>query len=136
MNNIEIKDRFCSIQVIRFGVIGAASNFFIYIIYILLTLAGLQYEAAMTLCFVAGVLFTFNFNKSWTFSRLGLQHAYFAKYFVVYAVAYLLNLLGLWLLVDIWAMPHQPVQAAMILFIALIIFIAQKYWVFFPRDRS
>jgi hypothetical protein len=52
------------------------------------------------------------------------------KYILIYSLAYLLNLTALLVSVDNLGYPHQVVQGVMILSIALMLFLLQKFWVF------
>ena len=126
------------VQGFRFGVVGLASNAVLFIFYLVLTSIGIGPKIAMTCMFLVGTLQTFFFNKRWTFGHKGASQKALVKYFVVYAVAYLLNLLVLLVLVDRLGYPHQIVQGLMILFLAVFIFLLQKFWVFgvSPVSRS
>ena len=115
---------------IRFVIVGLASNVLLYVLYLMLTVAGVNYKYAMTLLFVAGTVQTFLFNKHWTFAHQGHLHASFLKYVAVYSLAYLLNLMALMILVDNLGHPHQAIQGMMILIVALMLFLLQKHWVF------
>ena len=52
------------------------------------------------------------------------------RYLISYALGYVLNFLMLWWLVDLLGYRHELVQAAMIIFLALMFFLAQRYWIF------
>jgi len=110
--------------------VGLASNVVLYLLYLLLTTAGLGHKTAMTLLFTVGTLQTFLFNKRWSFAHHGLLQACFIKYVVAYGAAYFFNLAALFVFVDCFSLPHQFVQGTMILIIALMLFTAQRYWVF------
>ena len=43
---------------------------------------------------------------------------------------------GLWPMVDYLGFPHQVVQAGLILFLAIALFSAQKWWVFCERHNE
>ena len=58
-------------QVIRFGVVGFASNLVLYLVYLGLTKIGLRHKFAMSILYVVGVLQTFVFNNKWTFRHYG-----------------------------------------------------------------
>jgi putative flippase GtrA len=118
------------LQGLRFMVVGLGSNVVLYLLYLFLTTAGLGHKTAMTLLFVVGTLQTFLFNKRWTFAHQGFLQASFVKYVGAYSAAYLWNLAALFVLVDRLGLPHQFVQGAMILVVALVLFLAQRYWVF------
>ena len=117
-------------QAVRFGIVGLASNLILYILYLALTSIGVGHKGAMTLLFALGVLQTFAFNKSLTFGHQGLVRASLLKYVLIYSFAYFLNLTALLVLVDNLGYPHQIVQGVMILSLALMLFLLQKFWVF------
>ena len=123
-------------QFFRYGLVGLASNVVGYLLYIGLTLLGLGPKLAMTFIYCTSVLQTFLFNKVWTFRRRDSHSSSFLRYCVAYGIGYAVNLLALLLLVDHAGLPHQLVQAAMILIVACMIFLAQKYWVFAERSKS
>jgi putative flippase GtrA len=118
------------LQSIRFMTVGLASNLVLFVLYLLLTTLGVSPKLAMTILFAMGAMQTFIFNKRWTFAHRGLIQASFSKYVAVYSFAYLLNLTALLVLVDNLGYPHQVVQGVMILSIALMLFVLQKFWVF------
>lgn len=117
-------------QMIRFGVVGLMSNVLLYVLYLFFTVMGMGHKTAMTLLFVAGTLQTFVFNKHWTFEHQGIVRASFAKYLLTYFFAYILNLAALFFFADQLGYEHQIVQGLMIVFIAVVLFILQRYWIF------
>lgn len=123
-------------QFVRYAVIGIVSNLALYLIYISLTRAWLQPRTAMTIMYTVGVLATFLFNRNWTFAYTGSRQGPLIRYLVVYALGYIINLVVLSLLVDVFGYPHEIVQASLILFLAIAIFLAQKLWVFDHRIKD
>lgn len=117
-------------QFIRYAVVGLAANVLAYLIYLALTFLGLGHKLAMTLVYGASVLQTFVLNKKWSFDFAGATNTALMRYVVAYAGGYVVNFLALWLLVDISGWPHQWVQAVMIVVVAILLFTAQRYWVF------
>ncbi|MDT8421978.1 MAG: GtrA family protein [Desulfuromonadales bacterium] len=126
------------VQGFRFGVVGLASNAVLFVFYLILTSIGIGPKIAMSCMFLVGTLQTFLFNKRWTFGHNGASKRALVKYFVVYSGAYAVNLLALLVLVDQLGYAHQVVQGLMILFLAVFIFLLQKFWVFgvSPSSRS
>ncbi len=120
-------------QFARYAVIGLVSNLTLYSVYLLLTIYFLQPRTAMTITYAIGVLVTFLLNRSWTFAFSGRRRAALARYLLVYTIGYIINLLVLSIFVNAYGYPHEVVQAGMILFLAIAIFLAQKLWVFGPR---
>lgn len=117
-------------QGLRYAFVGLASNLVLYLLYLLLTTAGLGHKSAMTILFALGTLQTFGLNKRWTFEHRGFVHSTFVKYIAAYCLCYLLNLVALLILVDHLGLPHQGVQGVMILALAIMLFMLQKLWVF------
>jgi putative flippase GtrA len=122
------------IQLSRYAIVGLASNAVGYILYLGLTALGMGHKTAMTLLFVVGVLQTFVFNKRWSFEHRGAAGGALLRYSGIYGIAYLLNLAALIVLVDTAGMPHQLVQGVLILLLAGMLFLLQKYWVFRPIE--
>jgi putative flippase GtrA len=118
----------------RYGVVGVISNAVLYGAYLGMTTLGLGHKTAMTIGFVVGVTQTYFFNKKWSFEHSGKHRATFVKYWVVYILAYFLNLLLLWLLVDVLGFMHQFSQLALIFVCAAFIFALLRLWVF--REKS
>lgn len=123
-------------QFIRYATVGLASNIVLYLAYLALTTAGVESKLAMTLLYVLGVVQTFAFNKRWSFRHGGLRGPAFVRYCASYALGYLINLGVLLVLVDRLGYPHQVVQGVVILALAILLFLLQKYWVFRPAATS
>lgn len=119
-------------QLLRYGVVGLASNVALYLVYLGLTAAGLGHKLAMSLVYGAGVALTFFVNGRWTFTAGSLGGATFARYVTAYGLGYALNLVLLWLLVDVGGWPHAPAQGLLILVVAGCLFLLHKFWVFRP----
>ncbi|MBS0543123.1 MAG: GtrA family protein, partial [Proteobacteria bacterium] len=58
-------------QLIRYGIVGFASNAVGYLLYLAITAAGMEHKLAMTLLYAVGVAQTFVFNKRWSFGHGG-----------------------------------------------------------------
>jgi len=117
-------------QFIRYALVGLASNVLLYLLYLLITGLGLGHKLAMTLLYGLGVLWTFLFNRNWSFQHGGEAASALRRYVFAYLAGYLLNWLVLYSLVDQLGWPHQFVQGFMILLLAIGLFLAQKFWVF------
>lgn len=117
-------------QFARYAVVGLVSNGVLYAAYLVLTHFGVEPKVAMTLTFALGVIQTFLMNRGWTFSYHGSNSRACVRYGVAYGGAYVLNFLLLVLFVDRLGFPHQVVQAVLILGVAVLLFVTQRYWVF------
>jgi putative flippase GtrA len=120
----------CSLQLIRFGVVGLGSNLVLYAFYLGLTAIDVGPKLAMSLLWVVGVLQTFVLNRKWTFSDHGRLSVAFVRYISLYAIGYLINLGVMIVMVDRLGYSHQWVQGIMVLFIAVLLFVMQKAWAF------
>jgi len=117
-------------EILRFGVVGLASNALLYLLYLAATAVGVEPKAAVSLIYVVGVLQTFVLNKRWTFQHEGHVRRTAARYWVAYAFSYAANMVLLIIFVDIAGFDHRVVQGVLIAVIGLVLFGLQKYWVF------
>lgn len=117
-------------QLVRYGTVGLLSNAVGYVLYLLITGVGVEHKLTMTLLYLVGVLQTFFFNRRWTFRHDGTHGPAFVRYCLAYGFGYVLNLTALLLLVDMLGYPHQIVQGVMVLVVAALLFVLQKFWVF------
>ncbi len=117
-------------QLGRYGVVGLLSNAAGFLLYVTLTAAGMGPKMAMSLLYAVGVVQTFVFNQRWSFRHRGSMGPAFARYCGAYALGYAVNLAALCGLVDGLEFPHQIVQGLMILVLAFMLFLLQKFWVF------
>lgn len=117
-------------QFIRYIAVGLASNAVLYLFYLLVTWLGVGPKTAMTVLYILGVLQTFVFNKKWSFRFAGAATPALVRYATVYVLGYVIQFLTLMVLVDQVGLPHQWVMAGLILFMAVFLFMGQKFWVF------
>ena len=123
-------------QFVRFVVVGLMSNLVLYLLYLAITGIGVGSKLAMTLLYIVGALQSFLFNQRWSFGHRGRVGPAFARYVGALGMGYAVNLTGLMLFVDLLAQPHQLVQGVMVLVVAVMLFIAQRYWVFPQASAS
>jgi putative flippase GtrA len=120
-------------QALSFAFVVRSVNAAIYAAYLLLNHTVLDHFSAMTVTFCSGVVIGFLLNRRFTFAFGGEGGAAFVRYVCAYVFGYLVNFTGLWILTGRFGIPHEIVQGWMILGIAILLFLLQKYWVF--RDR-
>lgn len=123
-------NQFFGAEALRFSIVGLISNSALYLLYLLFTGVGFGHKMVMTILFVIGTIQTFTLNKSWTFQYRGFNKYIPAKYILIYGGAYVTNLLGLMFFVDYLRFPDEIVQGVMILTVAVLLFMLQRYWVF------
>jgi putative flippase GtrA len=118
------------IQLIRYGIVGFIWNALGYLLYFVITAIGMEHKLAMTLLYLIVVTQTFIFNKQWSFRYVGSHTKSFYRYCIAYFAGYVINLASLFIFVDKLGYVHQIVQAIIILILAIMLFIIQKFWVF------
>src|SRR5213594_4046792 len=87
-------------EILRFGVVGLASNALLYLLYLAITAVGVEPKAAMSLLYLVGVVQTFVLNKRWTFQHEGHVRQTAIRYWVAYASLYMANIVLLIIFVD------------------------------------
>ncbi len=117
-------------QLLRYATVGLLSNLALYGLYLAFTYLGLGPKFTMTLLYFTGVLQTYFFNKSWTFKEPCRPGFPFLRYASAYLFGYCINWMALFFCVDRLGWPHQVVQGVMIIILALLLFLLQKFWVF------
>lgn len=123
-------------QFIRYATVGLISNAIGFAIYLAMTAAGIDHKTAMSLLYAIGVAQTFLFNKRWSFRHGGMHGPTFIRYCLSYGLGYVINLIVLIVLVDLLGYPHQLVQGVMVLSLAVMLFLLQKFWVFRPETHT
>ncbi|MGA9666224.1 MAG: GtrA family protein [Gallionella sp.] len=122
-------------QLVRYGLVGIASNLSGYLVYLLITYWGGGPKVTMTLLYIVGASVGFYGNRQWTFAHKGAVLKSSSRYFVAHFFGYLINLFILLTFVDELGYPHQWVQAAAVLVVAGFLFVVFKYFVF-PKSES
>lgn len=122
-------------QLIRYGLVGMASNAAIYLVYLLITHLGMGSKSAMTLVYFVGASIGFIGNRKWTFAHRGDSSSAALRYVLAHTLGYMLNFLILYVFVDRFGYAHQWVQAAAIIIVAGFLFVIFKYFVFNEEIR-
>lgn len=120
-------------QLIRYGLVGVASNAAIYFVYLLITYLGVEPKIAMTLVYIIGASIGFIGNRKWTFAHSGASSSAALRYVSAHLFGYLLNFLILFTFVDRLGYAHQWVQAMAIIIVAGFLFVIFKYFVFHEK---
>jgi len=120
-------------QLMRYALVGVASNAAIYVVYLIITCLGVEHKTAMTLVYVIGGFIGFVGNRKWTFAHRGSASGAVFRYVLAHLFGYSLNFLILFTFVDRLGYAHQWVQAAAILIVAGFLFIIFKFFVFRQR---
>ena len=116
-------------QVVRYIIVGVASNTIGYLLYLALTQLGVGHKTAMSGLYLIGVGINFYLNRSWTFRTTQSVRAGLTRLLLAIALGYLLNLVWLYVFVDLGGWPHELVQLAAIVVIAVYFFMINKHYV-------
>jgi putative flippase GtrA len=116
-------------ELLRFIVVGVASNALGYCVYLLITWMGMTPKTAMSLMYAIGVGTAFVGNWRYTFaSRTGFRHAA-PRYLAAHLLGYFVNL-GIHFLGDRIGLPHQLSQGVGICVVAVLLFVLFRQFVF------
>ena len=125
------------IQLFKFGLVGASWNVINLAVFALLDQAlGVHHLLAAVLSFCVAVTNNFLLNRHWTFQATA-GHAGFqaARFFAVSVMALGVNLILLYLLVDVAGAPELPSQAISVALAMPFNFIGNKLWTFGEAGR-
>ncbi|MBU2623850.1 MAG: GtrA family protein [Proteobacteria bacterium] len=117
-------------EFIRYVVVGAAMNGCGFLLYALFTTLGVSPVLTISIFYPIYIGLAFYLNKKWSFNHKGRISASAVRYLISYIGCYVLNVAVLKFFSGYLGYPHLVVQAIAILVFALLLFLAQKYWVF------
>jgi putative flippase GtrA len=123
-------------QLLRYAVVGLASNAAGYLVYLLLTYLGMSPKLAMTLLYGVGATVSFLGNRRYTFRQQGALFGVGGRYVIAHGLGYVINLLIQVTMVDVLGYPHQLTQAFGICVVAVFLFLVFKYFVFANTDQN
>lgn len=111
-------------------IVGAALNGFGFLLYALFTALGVSPVLTISIFYPIYIGLAFYLNKKWSFSHQGRISSSAVKYLIAYVGCYVLNVAGLKFFSGYLGYSHLIVQAIAIPVCAVLLFVAQKYWVF------
>jgi putative flippase GtrA len=117
-------------QVIRYGIVGMLNNLLSYFIYLVLTWKWMDPKVTVTLLYPICALLAYFAHAKYSFSYLGGGNKSFFRFVIAHIVGYSVNILMLFLLVDICDYPHQMVQVLSIVVVAGLLFFLSRYYIF------
>ena len=119
-------------QVVKFGIVGASNIFVDVLVYWLLTrFGGFYYLLAATISFLAANIWSYFWNRRWTFH----DHSpaiirQYLKFLAANVIAILLNLLLLFVFVDFFNFDDLVSKIIASIAVGLVNFIINKIWAF------
>ena len=125
-------------QVVKFGIIGVSNVFIDVLVYWLLTRFGhLYYLLAATLSFLIANIWSYFWNRRWTFrdnSRAIIRQ--YLKFLAANLIAIILNLGVLFVLVDFLRLDDLIAKILASIVVGLINFAINKKWAFGSKKRK
>jgi putative flippase GtrA len=118
------------IEFIRFVLTGIATNALGLCGFYLLIRSGLDPLIVVSIFYVFSVSLAFVLNKQWSFSHAGDFTWSAVRYVVAYVICYILNMLALDYFSRQKASPPLIVQSVAVIIAAVLLFLAQKFWIF------
>lgn len=123
-------------QVSRYGIIGVLNNLLSYFIYILLTWCWFDPKVVITIMYPIAAAIGYVGHRKYTFTYGG-HHSYtLVRYVIAHLVGYGTNIALLYLFWNQLGYPHQVVQALTVVFLAGVLFLLFRYFVFSERFQS
>ena len=117
-------------QLLRCCIVGAIQNGFGFLLYIMLNACGLSPQLAISFCYPLGMLASYMGNKRFAFRHNGQLVRSCTLYVVSHGSAYGVNLLLLYILVDLCNVDYILAQFCIMSFLILYFFVLYKFFVF------
>jgi putative flippase GtrA len=122
-------------QAIVFAALGIAWNAFFYALFVILTgRFGTEAKLTMSVLYVLGIAASYASNRWITFQHRGRHWNSMLKFICLYAGGYLVNLAGLWLLIERFHSPAWLAQGFLMGLLAVGFFVLQRAWIFTPSE--
>ena len=115
-------------RLLRFLIIGGINTLFSYIVFFVLYYFIQQKEITVTLSFIIAVLFNFQTISRYVFSDSNEKKIII--FISIYFLGYILNLIHLWITVDIYHMNVYWAQILTLLYLPLLSFYLNKRFVY------
>lgn len=117
-------------QVIKYLITGMVSNGIGYCFYLIATMyVGLGPKTAMTGLYITAALVNFFVNRRWTFRATASMQRSATRFLLMIIFGYFINLIGLYVCVDLAGWPHQLVQAGAIAIMTIYFYTLNKWYV-------
>ena len=117
------------IQLSKFSFVGVLNTIVGYGAFFIL-LTWYNYLLSLIISHIIGVTHSYVWNKYWTFKSDGIQINEFIKFNSIYVIVFVVNIIILFLLVDILKFNPKIGQLFVLPIITVISFVGHKYWSF------
>tara|TARA_Y200000002_G_C22662279_1_gene656336 strand:+ start:336 stop:728 length:393 start_codon:yes stop_codon:yes gene_type:complete len=117
-------------EFLKYGSWGVVSNIAAYISYLSLTYIGIDPKLAVAVIAPFFVLLGFFVVRKYIFKSNVVIYSSIVKYVFLCIIGNLINILILYIFVDLLFFPHQIIQLVAMLIVGLLFFISMKYLIF------
>ena len=117
-------------QFIKFGFVGVLNTIIFYTIYYIMLRMGFSYVLAVTVGTVVGIVNSYIWSKFFVFKSKKKSIGEVVKFFVVYGVQYLSNLLVIHICITYFGMSTELAGIPAIMVGVFISFLGHKFWSF------
>ncbi len=121
-------------ELIRYGIVGLASNGLAYSVYILITFHGVAPEVTSAGIYLVGASSSYLGNYKWTFASRNPHSSTLPKFVAVHILGLSIQLLLVSYLYRKIGLSHQLAQLVTIGCVATILFLSFKYYVYPQRN--
>jgi putative flippase GtrA len=117
-------------ELVRYGIIGLASNGLAYCAYLLITWLRVSPEAAAAGLYLIGAASSYLGNYKWTFFSQSSHASALPRFLTVHALGFSVQLLLISYLYRKAGLSHQLAQIIAVCCVAVILFVSFKYYVY------
>lgn len=122
-------------QLIRYGIVGLASNGLAYVVYLFITWLGVAPEATAAGLYLVGASSSYLGNYKWTFDSRGSHVSTLPKFVAAHILGLSVQLLLISYLYRKIGLSHQLAQLVTVGCVSIILFLSFKYYVY-PRRNG
>ena len=120
------------LEIFRYFFSGIFTNVLGFLIYFILTSKYLEIDPIKVVIFLIPIIFVFHFalQQIYVFKKKKFKKLFLYKYFFLYLVNYILNIVFLHLSVNKWNFEHNISQLIIIILLASYTYVLSKYFIF------
>ena len=118
---------------VRFLLVGGVNTVLAYVLFVLFYTLGLAHVGALALAYLIATLVAFVLHRRFTFRVSGPLLLDFVRFESVYVVMFIINGLGLVLLVDVAGWPALLAQALLVVVTTVVSYVGHKLFSFRRR---
>lgn len=119
----------------RYSLNGFFLNLLGFLTYLFLTSLNIDPKIAVSITYISFLIIGFFLHKKYSFIS-SIKYPSLLKYLIVHISAFLINLISIYFMVDIYGFKHQYVQALMVILVAIYLYLMLNKVVFRKSNKS